>query len=496
MSNIELRNLTFGYGAELIFDHAQINIDDKWRLGLVGRNGRGKSTLLKLLQGEIKSDSSVSTDKTFVYFPQELTDRDELTFYALSALTEFEQWELERELTLLKVDLEVLWRPFNSLSGGEQTKCLLALLFLEQQNFALIDEPTNHLDIKSRETVANYLKKKSGFIVVSHDRDFLNQVCDHILAIERQQISLYQGTFSTYESEKKLRDEFELAEDAKLRKDISRLKQTAREKETWSRNLEATKSRKNRGFDSETKRVDKGFIGRKAANMMQKSKNLEKRMNDEIADKEKLLKNIEHIESLSMNFVPSHHKVLLRLENFSLGFDGKKLFQPLNFELNQGEIIAITGKNGAGKSSLIKYLNGTFEGETQGLLTVAHNISVAYVRQNYQNEGFLREFAVQNQLDIELFLSNLKKLGMERHVFSQKIETMSQGQQKKVELARALSQTAQLYIWDEPLNYLDVFNHEQIESLLKNVQPTLLVVEHDRAFINHVADKEIVLQKQ
>lgn len=235
MSNIEFKDLTFGYGENLIFDHAQINIDDRWKLGLVGRNGRGKSTLLKLLEGKIITDSSIITDKNFVYFPQLLTEEDlndekissesknqeshkgdsieslsvnitdrksQLTFYLLNELAEFEQWELERELSLLKVDLEVLWRPFESLSGGEQTKCLLAILFLDETNFPLIDEPTNHLDMASRKVVAQYLKKKSGFIVVSHDRNFLDEVCDHTLAIERQQVILYQGNYSTYEQEK------------------------------------------------------------------------------------------------------------------------------------------------------------------------------------------------------------------------------------------------------------------------------------------------------
>ncbi|MDN6718611.1 MAG: ATP-binding cassette domain-containing protein, partial [Lactococcus lactis] len=377
MSNIEFKDLTFGYGDNLIFNHAQINIGDRWKLGLVGRNGRGKSTLLNLLQGKITTDSSIITDKNFVYFPQLLTEEDfndkdkskkqntadkysveslsvkitdrnsQLTYYVLNELAEFEQWKLERELSLLKVDLEILWRPFGSLSGGEQTKCLLAILFLDEDNFPLIDEPTNHLDMESRKIVADYLQKKSGFIVVSHDRNFLDEVCDHTLAIERQQIVLYQGNFSTYEREKQLRDDFELAEDEKLRKDISRLKKTSLEKRDWSNQRENV--------------AGATFVDKKVAKKQnQRAKSIEKRMGQEVENKEKLLKNIEKTEPLIMNFQPSHHKRLIQFENFSLGFTEKLLFQPIDFSLKVGEIAAIVGPNGQGKSSIIKYLSGDF----------------------------------------------------------------------------------------------------------------------------------------
>lgn len=492
MSNIEMKHLTFGYGEELIFDDIDINIDDRWKLGLVGRNGRGKTTFLRLLSGNLDTNFLVNADKNFVYFPQEVMDSSQLTVHILTGLVDFEEWKLARELTLLNVDLDVLWRPFEDLSGGEQTKCLLAVLFLDEKNFPLIDEPTNHLDIESRNIVAHYLMKKSGFIVASHDRDFLDRVTDHTLAIERQKVLFYQGNFSTYEKEKIRRDEFELAEDSKLRKEISRLKETAREKENWSHKLEGTKLRKNRGFDTETKGVDKGAIGAQSARVMKKSKNLEKRMSKEIASKEKLLKNIEKVNTLSMLAERSHYKKLLKFDNFSLGFD-QTLFNPITLEVNQGEIVALTGVNGIGKSSLIKSLLGTFEGNMQGTVKIAHGIKISTVRQIYDNHGRLREFAEENDLDVELFLSNLRKLGMERSVFERPIETMSQGQQKKVELARSLSQFSQLYIWDEPLNYLDVFNHKQITQLLKKFQPTMLVVEHDQHFVKEVATKIIQL---
>lgn len=501
MSNIEFKDLTFGYDENLIFDHTQINIDDRWKLGLVGRNGRGKSTLLKLLRGKIKTENTIISQKNFTYFPQiltetrenadvsskssekMLTDLSNLTFYLLDDLSEQElgQWKLERELSLLHVDLEVLWRPFSALSGGEQTKCLLALLFLDETNFPLIDEPTNHLDIESRTQVANYLKRKSGFIVVSHDRGFLDAVCDHTLAIERRQLKLYQGNFSVYEQEKKRRDDFEILQNDKLQKDISRLKQTALEKRDWSNQRENV--------------AGATFVDKKVAKKQnQRAKSMEKRLTKTLSEKEELLQNIEKIESLTLNFQPLHHKTLLQFENFALAFSDKLLFQEINFNLKKGQIVALTGANGRGKSSILKALQGKFEGQQKGSVQMAQGIHVSYVRQIYDNRGLLKDFAQENQLDYEIFLANLRKLGMERHVFDQTIETMSQGQQKKVELARSLSENAQLYLWDEPLNYLDVFNHDQIVQLLKTIQPTMLIVEHDQSFISEVATATIHLQ--
>lgn len=494
MSNIQIKNLTFAYTDQLIFDKVSINIDDKWKLGLVGRNGRGKTTLLKILVGETEANAEVKTSKSFVYFPQTVKDKSQLTLFVLQELADFEQWELERELTLLDVDLDTLWRPFRSLSGGEQTKVLLALLFLDEQNYALIDEPTNHLDKASRDKVAAYLQGKAGYILVSHDRNFLNQTTDHTLAIERADLHLYAGNFALYEEEKRLRDITEKAQDDKLRKEISRLKQTAREKEAWSRNLEATKSRRKRGFDSETKRVDKGFIGRKAANMMQKSKNLEKRMKEDIADKEKLLKNWEGVPGLAMHVLRSHQKRLLKVENLTAGFE-HFLFQPVSFDINQGQVIALTGVNGIGKSSLLHVLTRTFSGRYEGTFDMAHNLILSQVRQLADNKGFLSDFVKEENLELETFLNNLRKLGVERNVFEQKIEHMSQGQQRKVELARALTQPAHLYLWDEPLNYLDVFNQEQIIEMIKREKPSMLVIEHDPYFVEQVADIKIELHR-
>ncbi|PCS00883.1 ribosomal protection-like ABC-F family protein [Lactococcus fujiensis] len=494
MTNIEIKNLTFSYQEKLIFENAQINLDKNWHLGLVGRNGRGKTTLLNLLRGELTSDTMPQINEKFIYFPQEIVDPSRYTNELLTDLISSEQWELERELTLLELDLEVLWRPFSQLSGGEQTKCLLACLFLNSDAFPLIDEPTNHLDRRSRQTVANYLKNKKGYILVSHDRAFLDAVIDHVLAIERRQITLYQGNYSIYEQQKKLKDESELAQNVRLKKDITRLKASARDKSDWSKSREGDihgnpKLKNSGGIGHD------GTITARAARLMKKSKSIERRMNQEVEAKEELLKNIEHLKPLSINFVPDYHRQILAVENFSLAFDDHVLFKPLNFILEEGERLVLDAKNGAGKSSLMKAIEGVFEGQQSGQMTMASQTSISYVRQMFKHTGSLENFAKANALNFEEFLSNLIKLGMERNVFSQRIEDMSQGQQKKVELAKSLTQKAQLYLWDEPLNYLDVFNHEQIIELIQNVKPTMLIIEHDQSFIDQIEARLIGLDQ-
>lgn len=218
---------------------------------------------------------------------------------------------------------------------------------------------------------------------------------------------------------------------------------------------------------------------------MKKAKVLEHRMHSEITQKEKLLKNIEKVDALSMIYAPSHRQILLTEKDLTVSFEGQPLFTPINLAQSAGQITAITGPNGVGKSQLLEKIIQLVKNK---------NLNFSRVRQIYDdNRGDLKTFAYDHQLNYSLFLNNLRKLGMERAVFHQKIEDMSMGQQKKVELAKSLSQSAELFIWDEPLNYLDVFNHEQIEALLKTVKPALLVVEHDVTFVKNIADQVIEL---
>ncbi len=497
MSTIEIKHLTFGYDnqGQNIFDDAQLVIQSDWKLGLVGRNGRGKTTLLNILQDKLPYSGTIRHQLSFTYFPQPVKNKGQLTYYLLQELADFEDWQIQRELNLLKVDPDILWREFATLSGGEQTKVLLALLFVDEVNFPLIDEPTNHLDIEARKQVADYLKqKKQGFILVSHDRGFVDEVVDHILAIEKSRLLLYQGNFSVYEDQKQLRDRFEQDQNQKLKKEISRLKQTAADKAEWSRGREKDKYGK-ANVKGSGGIGDTGFIGARAARVMKKAKNLERRMEHQISEKEELLKDIEYIDPLKINYQPTHHDLLLKVTDLQLSYEEKPLFAPISFELYQGQRLAIQGANGSGKSSIIRWLTGEFTGKATGEIIRPQQLAISYVRQNYEdNTGTLPEFAESHQLSYQDLLNNLKKLGFERSVFQNRIQEMSMGQRKRVELAKSLATPAELFIWDEPLNYLDVFNQEQLEEMIKTTQPTMLLVEHDEVFLEQVATEVIYLK--
>lgn len=494
MSTITIDQLNFAYdGQAPLFDHTSFNLDTSWHLGLVGRNGRGKTTLLKLLLGQLPHTGTITTKARMTYFPQPIQDRSQLTLYALQADNDFEQWQLEREMNLMGLDPELLWRPYENLSGGEQTKVRLALLFVDQSAFALIDEPTNHLDVASRAIVAKYLQKKSGFIVVSHDRQFLDDVCDHVLAIDRQQIQLFQGNYTTYADAKANQDQQEQHEDQKLRQEITRLNATAKEKAQWSNAREKTKFG-DRHVKNSAVVPDRGFVGARAARMMQKRKNLEQRMDKEIQAKSALLKNIETVDPLTIQVVPDHHPVFVHADQVSVSYDGRALFAPVSFDIHPGERVALVGPNGIGKSSLLAALAGTFTGTVDGVLSHP-DLSVSHVQQQNHAEGTLSQFAETHHLDYQALLNNLKKLGLPRTSFTTPIESLSMGQQKKVALASSLVTPASLYVWDEPLNYLDLFNQDQLADSILSAKPTILFVEHDQAFIDRVATKVITLKQ-
>jgi ATPase subunit of ABC transporter with duplicated ATPase domains len=273
MANINISNLTFAYDGSYdnVFENVSFQLDTDWKLGFIGRNGRGKTTFLRLLMGEYEYSGTISSAVSFGYFPFDVIDKTQNTLDIIESIAPdsaaFNQWQINRELSLLEVNEDVLYRPFETLSNEGQTKVLLVGLFLKENNFLLIDEPTNHLDSNDRAVICDYLKSKSGFILVSHDRNILNNCIDHVLSINKANIEVQRGNFSSWPVNKERQDGFELAENERLQKDIKRLSKAARQTSDWSDKVEKSKNatrnsglRSDRGFIGHMFNVDKGIV--------------------------------------------------------------------------------------------------------------------------------------------------------------------------------------------------------------------------------------------
>ena len=480
MSMIKIENLTFSYPTSYdnIFENVSFQVDTDWKLGFVGRNGRGKTTLFNLLLGKYEYSGKIYSSVQFDYFPYPVADKTKFTneiFFEIAPAAE--EWELMRELSYLDVEADVLYRPFETLSNGEQTKVLLAALFCNEGHFLLIDEPTNHLDVKAREMVAAYLKKKKGFILISHDRRFLDGCVDHILSLNRANIEVQSGNFSSWMENFERQQEFEFSQNERLQKDISRLQQAAKRSAVWSERVEASK----------IGAADKGYVGHKAAKMMKRSKSIEARQQQAIEQKSALLKNVETAEAIKIQPLNYHTDLLASLSNVVVCYDGISVCEPVSFEIRQGERIVLDGKNGSGKSSLLKLVVGQSIDYT-GTVTLGSGLVISYVPQDTSYLcGTLSEFAEENNLDESLFKAILRKMDFERVQFEKDIKDFSGGQKKKVLIAKSLCEKAHLYVWDEPLNFIDVYSRMQIEQLITEFAPTMLLVEHDNVFRDTVA---------
>ena len=486
MSMIQADGLTFSYpgSPDPVFENASFQIDTGWRLGLTGRNGRGKTTLLRLLMGEYPHEGSLISSESFDYFPSPVQEPERLTAEVLEDLCpEAESWRFPKELGLLGVEEEALWRPFSTLSNGERTKALLAVLFLREGRLPLIDEPTNHLDAHGRELVSAYLRRQRGFILVSHDRRFLDGCVDHILALNRADIQVQAGNYSSWKENFDRAQQFEEAKDERLRKDVRRLQKAARRTSVWSDRVEASK----------TGAYDKGFVGHKSAKMMKRAKSLEARQEKALEEKQGLLQNREAMEALKLSPLTHHARRLVSCSELDLWYGDRKVCGPLRFAVEQGERAALEGRNGSGKSSLLKLLMGQ-EIRHGGELSLAPGLQVSYVPQDASFlRGSLGDFILERGIGESLFKAILRKLGFSREQFGRNLEDFSGGQKKKALIAASLCEQAHLYVWDEPLNFVDIDSRLQIEELLRNFAPTMIFVEHDRAFQEAVATKVISL---
>lgn len=508
MAQISVNNLTFGYEGSFdnVFENVSFSIDTNWKLGFIGRNGKGKTTFLNLLLGKYSYEGAICTSTKFDYFPYKIAELQwemPVADFMEDLKPGCEAWRVICELEKLSESPEILYRAYGTLSPGERTKALLAVLFSQENEFLLIDEPTNHLDKEARESVKAYLASKKGFILVSHDRNLLDACTDHCLVLNRCSIEVQNGNFSAWWENKQRKDKFSIAQNEKHQKEIQKLNRAAEQTARWADKSERTKI----GFDPikehDRSLSTRSYIGAKTKKMQSRVKQMEKRIEREIEEKEGLLQDIESPKDLKLFVLTHHKKVLVNVKDYSLRYEDAEnpVFEGVSFSIEKGDRVVLSGKNGCGKTTIIKKILQKCNADTvyinvaeTGICEVVSGLIVSYVGQETVGlHGNISDYCKEHNLEESLFCSILRQLDFNREQFLKRIETYSEGQKKKVLLATSLLTPAHLYIWDEPLNYIDIFSRMQIEKLILEYQPTMLLVEHDRSFCDKIASKVIEL---
>lgn len=506
-----------------VYENVSLTINTEWKLGLIGRNGRGKTTLLKLLKGELEPTAGkLSIPIEVEYFPYKsdckyiitkdiikenignlksiedtmeaiICENDESRFDEYSELQErylaMDGYEIEskilKEIDEMKLDKELLDREFDTLSGGEKTRIMLLTLFLRKKQFILLDEPTNHLDYEGKDAVAEYLSKKKGFIIVSHDREFLDRVIDHVISINKKDITIEKGNYSSWKHNKDKKEEYELRTRERLEEEISQLERSAKVNRFWA----------DLGNPQKYQFAGNGRANGVKSNMRQ-AKRSETRAQDNINRKKELLQNYEEVKPLAIyqeNAIEEGRLIKVNNLSFRYADATKDIIWKLNFEVNRGDRIWIKGDNGAGKSTLLRLLSQDIPNDQ---IVYEEDIQISVVEQEpLWKTGYIKEYFENNETSMvyQKFLGLCECFELPENFLERPLQTYSSGELKKVNIARALSEDNHLIILDEPLNYMDTYFQEQLEKAILKYKPTMLFVEHDRWFGKAVATKSITL---
>lgn len=537
MSKIKIENMSFSYEVPFknVFENITLEIDTAWKGIIYGKNGRGKSTFLNLIRKKLEPTSGrISSSISFSFFPFEIKNRNEKVINVIKdALGPYREYENLIETYLTKGDEESLalygeveekykaidgyyidsviaeecskislkenitGRAYSRLSGGEKTKIKLVILFLQSGTFPLIDEPTNHLDIKAREECAIYLKsKKSGFLCVSHDKTFLETIGTHVISIDSNRgIEINKINFENFVIQNTKKMEREKLKNMELKNSINRLNKSFVEKKTWSDNKEAGKlfsPKAKVSADDRLKKGDKGRIGAKAAKMMKRAKNIENRILKDISEKKELVNFIEKDYEIKFKEGKKDKKEILRVDKLIIAYDNTNLINGISFSIHTGERLAICGANGSGKSSIIKALLS--QTPYEGLIKFRENTRISYLSQelNYPDMS-LNDYILKRGASPKTFGAFLASFDFRGEILHKKLADFSEGEKRKTALALSIHEEADIYIWDEPLNYLDIQLRGKVEAAILKYKPTIIFVEHDSSFIEKIATNIIQL---
>lgn len=506
---IQLNNVTKNFVVNEIFSNVKMEINDKDRVAIVGRNGAGKSTLLKIISGELSFDSgerTVSKNTTIGYLSQEFIVREDLSIYeemitcfdeiiSLEASLEKLSYELTPEniendpglldrfdrlqnevlthkdyhykskiesvLYGLDFTKDVFDKKISTFSGGEKTRLSMAKLLLSEPDLLILDEPTNHLDMENVAWLENYLSSYNGAIViVSHDRYFLDKVVNVVYNLEFGKLKKYVGNYSKFLKQYEEDYEKQLKEFTSQQKDIKRLEEFVQKN-----------------------------IARASTSKMAKSR-------QKVLDKMELIDNPKKDDkaaNIEFKIKEQSGRDVLMIENLKVGYDGKQVGNAYNFSVYKGDRIAIVGRNGIGKSTLIKTI-AKKQNAIGGSVHYGSKVSLGYYDQ--KQAEFESSKTILNELwdEYPLMKEAEVRTVLGRFLFRgdsvlKIVRDLSGGEKARLQLAKLMLEKNNLLVLDEPTNHLDITSKQVLEDALENYEGTIVFVSHDRYFINKIANK-------
>lgn len=509
MALLFLREMSLSFGAAPLFNKASLQIEANERVCLVGRNGEGKSTLLKVIEGEIQADSGsriVQDGVTIAKLQQEVPhDMHGSVFHVISqglgnagqlieefhdisiqmeqnytdelmerfskvqqGIEEQNGWELQQKVDTIISKLELQAdAEFSNLSGGMKRRVLLAQALVQEPDILLLDEPTNHLDIPSIQWLEGFLKGVNcSLVFITHDRAFLQALATRIIELDRGKLSNWQCDYHTYLERKEAALENEARQNALFDKKLA-------QEEVWIRQGIKARRTRNEGRVRELEKLRSEHQSRR---------------------------NQQGKANLQLNRADLSGKQVVELKHVTFGWPGRTIIEDFSGVIMRGDKVGIIGENGCGKSTLIGLLLGKQE-PTSGTITMGTNLDIAYFDQHRaqldENKPVV-ESVIEESDYVEINGQRKHIMGyLADFLFSperarQKVKSLSGGERNRLLLARVFAKPSNLLILDEPTNDLDVETLELLEELLMNYQGTVLIVSHDRAFLNNVCTSSIV----
>jgi macrolide transport system ATP-binding/permease protein len=470
---IEARNIKKYYGDRLILEIENLKIYSDDRIGLVGLNGAGKTTLINILCGE--------------YEPDEGLVRRFGSYSVVDQLAPKEYEDIEKRAAN-KFGIDHTWN--NYLSGGEKTRFKIAKCFDEDSNIIFADEPTSNLDVEGIELLDNKFKQyKGALVIISHDREFLDKLCNKILEIDGGRVKEYNGNYTDFKLQKDLEIERSIFEFQQYGKDKKKLEEAISETKQKVKTMRKAPARMG---NSEARLHSKMGNQKAKSNLDRSAKNMKARIDHlEVKGKPKIIENIK-LDALSNGALYS--KIVISGKNISKSFGDKIIFNNTEFDIYNGSRTAIIGPNGSGKSTLIKMV---IEGDVS--IKTTKSAKIGYFSQDMNilvEELSILENVMRNSIYDETFARILlSRLLFKKEEVYKKVNVLSGGERVKASFVKVFLSDINLLILDEPTNYLDIYSLEVVEAALKEYARTVLFVSHDRRFISTVANNILSIEK-